>query len=205
MVEAPGFAPASAAVEVPMKPGLNIDPMSKSVLDRPEGYLKNVNIALPMILGKGASGYRVRLYVDYDVLIGKEWVEGRVEIPTAFALPESNDLAQVIYPVFARTPENHRIVAIHAQDVYSRTLVEIGYVKYGSTKIIFNRVVVHLVQLDRNLFGYYISTHTAHDPRSVRLDEPAFYPVVSGFGAIGAYTLDSLVHLLPENFPFSRY
>lgn len=204
-VEVAGFEPASGSIVVPMKPVLGDDPLSMSVMDRPEGFLKNVDIAFPVILGKGTSGYRVRLYVDYDVLKGSEWVEERVEIPTAFALPENNDLSQVLYPIFARTPENRRAMAIHGLDVYSRTLVEIAYVKHGSTKIIFNRVVVQLVQLDQNLYGYYISTHARHDPHSIRLDEPAFFAVAGGVGVIGAYTLDSLVHILPENFPFDHY
>ncbi|MDP2884220.1 MAG: DUF4249 family protein [Ignavibacteria bacterium] len=204
-VEAAGFEPASGSIVVPMKPYLDIDPMSRSVLDRPGGYIRDVNIVLPMILGKGAFGYRVRLYVDYEVLKGSEWIEERVEIPSAFALAGSSDLSYVVYPKFTRSPSNNRAVGVHNHDVYSRTLVEVAYMKYGSTKIVFNRIVVQLIQLDRNLFGYYISTHTQYDPHSIRLDEPAFFPVAGGFGAIGAYTLDSLVHILPESFPYSRY
>lgn len=204
-VEVAGFEPASGSIVVPMKPLLYIDPFSIAIVDRPGGDRKEASIQLPIILGKGAFGYRARLYVDYEVLKGSEWIEERVEIPSAFALANNSDLSYLIYPRFTRSPSNNRAVGVHEQDVYSRTLVEIAYVKYGSTKIIFNRVVVQLIQLDRNLFGYYISTHTQYDPHSIRLDEPAFFPVSGGFGAIGAYTLDSLVHVLPEDFPYSRY
>ncbi len=37
-----------------------------------------------------------------------------------------------------------------------------------------------------------------------RLDEPLFSNVSGGFGIFGAYTLDSLVHLLPENFRYNN-
>src|SRR3990172_8771843 len=104
-----------------------------------------------MILGKWAYGYRVRLFVDYEVLKESEWVEERVEIPSAFALASISDLSYIIYPKFTRSPSNNRAVGVHNHDVYSRTLVGIAYVKYASTKIVFNRIVVQLVQLDRNL------------------------------------------------------
>jgi len=204
-VEVAGFESASGSIVIPMKPILDIDPLSKSVLDRPGGYEKDVRIYFSMILGKWAYGYRARLYVDYEVLKGTEWIEERVEIPNAFAVAGISDLSYVIYPKLTRSPSTNRAVGVHSHNVYSQTLLDVAYRKYGSTKIIFNRIVVQLIQLERNLFSYYISTHAEYDPHSVRLDEPALFPVAGGVGAIGAYTLDSLVHLLPENFPFSRY
>ena len=89
--------------------------------------------------------------------------------------------------------------------MYSRTLTEVAYIKYGSTKIVFNRVVVQLLQVDRNLYGYYMTTHTYGDPHSIRLDEPVFSGVSGGVGVIGSYTLDSLVHILPENFSYDHF
>ncbi len=83
--------------------------------------------------------------------------------------------------------------------------MQIAYAKYGSTKIVFNRVVFQLLQVDQNLYGYYLTTHAYADPHSTRLDEPVFSGVAGGVGLIGAYTLDSLVHILPENCALDRY
>jgi hypothetical protein len=200
-----GSETASKSIVVPMKPALGIDAVSLAVVDRPGGYDKDASILLSMILGKGAYGYRARMYVDYEVLKGSEWVEERVEIPTAFASASRNDYSFVIYPQFTRSSSNNHASGNHKNDVYSRTLTEVAYVKYGSTKIVFNRVVVQLLQVDRNLYGYYMTTHTYGDPHSIRLDEPVFLGVTGGVGLMGAYTLDSLVHILPENFAYDHY
>ncbi|MCX6134334.1 MAG: DUF4249 family protein [Ignavibacteriales bacterium] len=204
-VEADGFGPVSESVLVPMKPALDIDPISQAVLDRPAKYEKDASIMLSTTLGYGAYGYRIRLFVDYEVLKGTEWVEERVEIPTAFTLPNSEDYSYVNYPNFTRSSANNRASGNHKNNVYSRTLIEVAYRKYGSTKIIFNRAVVQLLQADRNLYRYYLATHSYGDPHSIRLDEPIFSGVAGGVGVMGAYTLDSLVHILPENFAYSHY
>jgi hypothetical protein len=65
--------------------------------------------------------------------------------------------------------------------------------------------VYQLLQIDKNLYSYYLTTHSYNDPHSTRLDEPFFSDVVGGVGLVGAYTLDSLMHILPENFAFDRY
>lgn len=204
-IETYGFGTASKSIVVPMKPQLDIDANSLALLDRTREDRKDASILLSMTLGNGAYAYIARLYVDYEVLKGSEWVEERVEIPTAFALPNSDDYSYVIYPKITRSSSNNRIAGNHQNAVYSRTLVEVAYRKYGSTKIVFNRVVVQLLQVDRNLYGYYMTTHTYGDPHSIRLDEPVFSGVTGGVGVMGAYTLDSLVHILPENFAFDHY
>jgi hypothetical protein len=50
-----------------------------------------------------------------------------------------------------------------------------------------------------------MTTHTYGDPHSIRLDEPVYSGVTGGVGVMGAYTLDSLVHILPENFAYDHY
>ncbi|HTY35812.1 MAG TPA: hypothetical protein VMH23_01810, partial [Bacteroidota bacterium] len=96
-------------------------------------------------------------------------------------------------------------VGNHLNSVYSRALIEIAYNKYGNTKIVFNRVVYQLLQADENVYAYYMTMHSYDDPHSTRLDEPFISSVQGGVGLVGAYTLDSLVHILPENFVFDRY
>ena len=60
------------------------------------------------------------------------------------------------------------------------------------------------MQVERNLYAYFRVAHAYNDPHSTRLDEPLFSNAVGGVGGIGAYTVDSLVHILPENFVENR-
>lgn len=49
-----------------------------------------------------------------------------------------------------------------------------------------------------HLFHYYSSTHADQDPHSIRLDQPLVSTLSGALGMVGAYSLDSLVTLLPE-------
>jgi hypothetical protein len=204
-VEANGFGPASELLVVPTKPLLDIDASSVSVIDYPGSHEKGASILFPIVFGNTAYGYRGRMFVDYEVLKDGEWVAERVEIPTAFASSGGDDYRYLIYPQITRKTSNNHAVGNHLNGVYSRTLVEVAYNEYGNTKIVFNRVVYQLLQVDQNLYSYYMTMHSYADPHSTRLDEPVFSGVVGGVGLIGSYTLDSLVHILPENFAFDRY
>jgi hypothetical protein len=204
-VEATGVGTASELVIIPSMPLLGVDASSMLIMDYPGSHEKNASILFPIVLGNGAYGYRGRMFVDYEVLKDGEWVEERVEIPTAFASSGSDDYRYLIYPQIAHRTLNNHAVGNHLNGVYSRTLIEVAYNKYGNTRIVFNRVVYQLLQVDQNLYGYYLTTHSYNDPHSTRLDEPVFSGVAGGVGLIGAYTLDSLVHILPENFAFDRY
>ncbi len=204
-VETNGFGTALEKVVVPAKSYLGIDATSIAVIDQPDGYKKDVSILFPIILGGGAYGYRGRMFVDYEVLKDGEWVEERVEIPTQFAASGTDDYRYLIYPQITHTTSNNHAVGIHMNGVYLATLVNVAYTKYPATKIVFNRIVFQLLQVDQNLYSYYLTTHSYNDPHSTRLDEPSFSGVVGGVGLVGAYTLDSLVHILPENFAFDRY
>jgi hypothetical protein len=203
-VEANGVGTASESIVVPAKPVVGIDISSIAVIDFPEERQKDVSILFPISLGGGTYGYMGRMFVDYEVLKDGEWITERVEIPMSGSWG-SDDIRYVVYPRLLRKTFNNHAVGMHMNGVYWRTLVNVAYTKYGSTKIVFNRVVYQLLQVDQNLHSYYMTTHSYFDPHSTRLDEPLFSGIVGGVGVVGAYTLDSLVHILPEDFPFNRY
>jgi hypothetical protein len=204
-VEAIGIGSASEAIVIPTKPALDIDAASTAVVDQPGSHEKNDAILFPITLGAGAHGFIARMFVDYEVVKDGEWVEGRVEIPTSFAIAGSDNYAYVIYPQLRLKTSNNHAVGVFMNDVYTRTLIEIAFTKFKSMKIVFNRAVFRLLQVDKNLYNYYVTTHSFSDPHSTRLDEPAYWGIQGGVGVVGAYTLDSLVHILPENFAFDRY
>jgi hypothetical protein len=87
---------------------------------------------------------------------------------------------------------------------YIHAVVDAAYTKHLSSKIIFNRVVFQLLQIDQNSYNYIMITHSYHDPYSIRLDEPVLSNAAGGIGMVGCYTLDSVTHDLPENFVSNR-
>lgn len=202
-VQAPGYPAATAIATMPGKgfPGTALT--TPLVLDNPRGYEGNTNIVCNALLSTAAKGYIGRLFVDYDVLIGTGWIEGRLEIPLGFIDPKVPDLKYVKYPqLTSRTAD--RIAVIFENSVYNAVLQSLASGRYESNKLIFNRVVFQLLQADKNLFNYYNTTHAFRDAQSIRLDAPLFSNVSGGLGLVGAYTLDSLVHLLPENFIYNN-
>lgn len=202
-VQAPGFNVATATAITPGKgfPGTGVT--TPLILDNPGGYEENADIICNALLSTAAKGYVGRLFVDYDVLIETEWTEGRSEIPLAFIDPKVPDLKYVSYPQLTSRTANRMVVSFK-NNVYKAVLRSLASGKSKSNKLIFNRVVFQLLQADKNLFNYYNTTHAFRDVQSIRLDEPLFSNVSGGFGVVGAYTLDSLVHLLPEDFIYNN-
>ncbi|HTY35504.1 MAG TPA: DUF4249 family protein, partial [Bacteroidota bacterium] len=202
-VQAAGYSNANASAIVPSRGYPGTAATTYVYFDNPGAYPDDVDLLCNALLGANSKGFVGRLFVDYDVLIGTEWTEGRIEVPLAFADPKVPDLNFVTYPQFtSRTAD--RMVLSFKNGVYKSVLTSLASGKYKSNKLIFNRVVFQLLQADKNLFDYYNTTHAFRDAASTRLDEPLFSNVSGGSGIVGAYTLDSLVHLLPENFPYNN-
>ena len=202
-VQADGFPSATATTAIPGKgfPGTAIT--AYLLLDNPGGYEDNADIIYNGLLSSVTKGYIGRLFVDYEVLIGNEWTEGRVEVPMAFDDPKIPNLDFVGYPqLMSRTAD--RMIVSFKNGVYKAILNSVASGRYKSNKLVFDRVVFQFLQTDKNLFNYYNTTHAFRDAGSTRLDEPLFSNVSGGSGIVGAYTLDSLVHILPETFPYNN-
>ncbi len=191
---------ASASVLVPTKPSVSAEAVGLVLLDRPDDFDDEATISFTIVLSSSARGYRGRMFADYDVLKGTEWVQERAEVPLSFYGPLSKDLRYATYPELTVRPSRNQTSVVFGKPLYKAVLTHIADEKYKSHKLIFKWVVFQFMQVDKNLFNYYNTVHYYRDPHSMRLDEPAFSNVSNGYGLVGAYTLDSLVHLLPENF-----
>jgi hypothetical protein len=202
-VQTAEFGLTTGSVTVPYKPQISLDPASYYVLDYPTKSQTDAEILFPLIIGAGAKGFIGRLIVSYDVLKDGEWVEEKGEIPVVYTYAGLRDFRYVTYGHLTACPVNNRTAGLYSNDLYSKTLAGISD-KNGSTKVVFKWIVFQLLQLDPHLYGYYYVSHAYDDPHSIRLDEPMYSSVTGGLGFVGAYTLDSLVHLLPENFAFNR-
>ena len=193
----PRLGTVSASARVPYKPTMELGYPSNNILRDPRAYSDTGNIVFPV--GLTGIAFLGRMLVDYEVLIDGEWTPERVEIPAGFQ-SDVHDYTHVVYPKLVK-PAYWRTVEVFKNELYQKTLADIAYRKYLTNKIIFDRVVFQVLQVDSSLYRYI---NPNDDPRSIRLDQPTFSNVKGGLGLVGAYAVDSLVYLLPENFSFNH-
>ena len=194
----PRLGTVASTVRVPYKPTLEVGYPSNNILSYPSSYSDTGNIVFKVTLGEIA--FIGRMFVDYEVLVNGEWTSERVEIPERYQSSEVDDYAYVVYPKLVK-PSSWYTVEVFKNKLYQMALTDIAYKKYRTNRIIFDRVVFKVLQVDPNLYRYM---NPNDDPHSIRLDEPTFSNVKGGLGLVGAYSVDSLIHLLPENFPFNH-
>ena len=195
----------AGTVLVPFKPGLSLNPSSYIVLDDPLHSASDANILFPIVCGTNAKAFIGRLFVYYDVLRDGIWTEERTEIPVGYKFSGTNDLKYAAYGSLTSRSSNGFATALYKNALYNQMLAEVAYIRNTGLKIVFNRVVFVLLQLDPNLYNYYLTAHANNDPHSIRLDEPSYSNIPKGQGVVGAYTLDSLIHVLPEGFGYDKY
>ena len=198
-VASPTVGQASGLINVPSQARVTISTETQRVLDFPNKYLPGEAIEFLIEFPKTSKGYIARFFAWYDVLKGKEWVEEAVEIPIFSYDPAPFMLEKPVYPRMAEIPSNSQKAIIYRNGYY-KAAINIVNERYRTTQIYFKWIAVVVLQADENLYKYYVSTHSEQDPYSIRLDEPMFSGVTGGTGLIGAYTLDSLVYLLPYDF-----
>ncbi len=196
---------ASGSVEIPGRPLLQRPNSTWNVLYAPFSYSPEAPITYYVTPSDTAKGYVGRLYIDYDVLKGTEWVSERVELPLSSADSVSYGLHDAVYPTFTSSITGIRFGVTYRNGYLQSIIRDITTVRYPSNKLIYIRVVFLLLQIDANLYSYYAATQVDRDPRSIRLDQP-LYPKLNGgaYGMFGGYTLDSLVDVLPEDFSGNR-
>lgn len=197
-VRSPRFDNASTAIVVPGRPTVVMTPLSSQILQFPSSYKDSTEIIFTIDLGVGAKGWIGRLFVYYNILKEGKWVEERAPVPIDYIFPKL--FTRVVYGELTRAGYNNRSATVYRNDKYSRTIIQVAYEKYPNSKITFTRAVFELVQVEENLYNYYEVAHGYSDPYSVRLDEPLYTNLVGGVGVVGAYTLDSLVQMLPDYF-----
>ncbi len=169
------------------------------VLGEPDKHSQDAPIIFTAQVSGDAMAYVARLFLYYDVLKGGAWVEERAEIPVRSADSSSYSLDFPFYPRLALCPSTGRI-GLQYRNGYYKAIINRLNEQYRTTKLIFKWTTLTVLQADRNLFHYYNSTHPDLDPHSIRLDQPLISTVSGGLGMVGAYSLDSLVTLLPERF-----
>jgi hypothetical protein len=199
VVRSASYGQAIASIIVPDGAKISFGEGSQNVVDRPDKSLQAAPILFLIQLSSNAKGYLTRFLLYYDVLKGSQWVEERVEIPTTSADSSNFSLNIPVYPQIIVAPGTSQI-GLFYKNGYYKAIVNVVNEQYKNTKVIFKWATMVVLQADRNLYDYYSVTHAGRDPFSIRLDEPMISYVNGGIGMAGAYSLDSLVEILPEKF-----
>jgi hypothetical protein len=198
IIQSPSEGQINATTTVPDKALINVT-TALQILDRPDRSIQDARIVFVVQLSKATKGYLPRLYLYYDVLKDNEWVEERAEIPITSADSSSYSLNVPQYPKMVAAPNTSQVGVTYLNGYYKAIINKLN-AKYEPTRLIFKWATIVILQADQNLFKYYTGAHGTEDPYSIRLDEPLFSTVQGGLGMVGAYSLDSLVNILPENF-----
>lgn len=197
---------AYSTVVMPTAPTLHIAYPASVVFQNPISHGPGELIQFSAQLSSLAKGYVARLYIYYDVLKGSEWVEERIELPLGSwkTDPDYYGLDMLYYPQVTASPTTGLFNSTYKNGFLQSIIKQLTTVQYLNNRIVYKWVVFVVFQADPNLFDYYTSIQEYRDPRSIRLDEPTYSRVNGGLGFAGAYTLDSLLFVLPENFPGNR-
>lgn len=202
IVQSPTFGTAFATVVVPEKTAISISAVGQSTLYFPDRHGPDAIIQYQANVSHYAKGYVGRLFIDYDVLKGTQWVEERIEVPIVSGAGEEKryTLEAAVYPRLTPKPSTTQTGFVFRNGYYNAMVNHLRSTVYPQRRITFNRVVFQLLQVEENLYLYYNLVGAYEDPRSIRLDAPSHSNIDGGIGLVGAYSLDSLVQILPENF-----
>jgi hypothetical protein len=188
---------AATSVVMPGRPTLEMGAGTYFVLMHPREYASDRSIEFLVKLSDLAKGYVARLFVDFDVLVGVDWVRDRVQMPISSADTNAYSIKYPTYPHLNECASSNQF-AVSFKTGYLKSIIDNSRVRYPANLVVYRQVVVQLLQADPNLYSYYVAAQVDRDPYSIRLDQP-LYPKISGgsYGMVGGYTLDSLVFVVP--------
>lgn len=171
------------------------------ILDAPDEYRGNAEIQFVGYPGKGTRTAVLRLYVDYSVQKGTMMVEERMEVPYDFQDTTSN-IALALYPGL----ESFTLGSVrktYLNRAYWAALIDV-FVRYPGALLKFHHAVFFLLQGEEQFYKYYSVVNGFRDAFSIRTDQPSYSNINGGLGIFAGYSVDSLVHKLPEDFYFNR-
>lgn len=129
-----------------------------------------------------------RIFVSYIVQTVTGWREEQAEVEVQPAPRTGGATFAVVY--CARYRLTSTIAGVSA--------------KYAGNRLIFKRVVFHLLEMDENWFKYYNMVRRAQDSVTTRFDLPDYTNFSRGHGLFGACTVDSLIHSFPNDFVYNH-
>lgn len=178
----------SAKVTVPGRG--QVDANNGFILKAPEKYTDDISAKVR--LSSVTQGYLLRLYVEFDAVVGSRTVHIRTEVPKA--IRSSVGMSTVYdYPMLIRRITDQVVVfeiVYFSLDAYKSFLLD-QRTLYGEIKLTSATFI--LTQVESNLYKYYNLSNGYLDAFSIRSDLPDYSNINGGFGLFGAMRDDSVV------------
>jgi hypothetical protein len=175
---------ATALVYVPSHGFLFVN-TPKSLTD-PRSALDDISVTLG--ISPWARGYLVRLFINFDVMVGQNWEHRKVEVPSfgdSLMTPGAYG-----YPTLTIGPSGSTSTVVFRREAYLGILKQQIERPYGSSFTLTTATFV-LTQVDQNLFNYYNTVNGYQDLYTIRLDQLDFTNINRGVGLFGAMVEDS--------------
>jgi hypothetical protein len=196
LVNCIGRGTAEASLTIPDRPFMSIYP-GELVLQSPSSFDPRSRFSLKTTLSPFAKGSLCQLFIDYHVLEGSVWKDGRVEVPYEINL-DTLDIWDATYPKLTRVTGNATGVSFKVW-TYTRMLQKI-YQRFEGKKLAMTRAVLRVFQCEQAYYDYVNTVNGFKDNFSIRTDQPEYTNIKGGAGVFGAYTVDSLVYPLPTDW-----
>jgi hypothetical protein len=179
-------------VSVPAKP-TRLEIINRGILDDPPDANTPTGIYFSALLNPTAKGFSCKMFIEYAVTTAAGSKTQQVEVM---------DNVYTITPLISRN-QNNSAWLMRNRNAYVFALSSVLNKNRGQ-QVVFKRVIFRLLQFEQNMYDYYSIVHSFQDPFSIRFDEPDYTNLSNGYGLFGAYSLDSLVHIYPDDFAFNR-
>ncbi len=142
---------ASAIVTVPGRGTIVAN--NAYVLKSPDKYTEDINATI--YVTPPAFGYLVRIYLDYDVLVGQAWTHVRSEVPSSVAQVSGSDI-QFGYPTLMRRMTNVQQQSMNVGFPLSAYTAFFGTLtgQYGLSGVRVTSATFILTQVEENLYKY---------------------------------------------------
>jgi len=169
-----------------------------AILDDPDNYkIPAGYVGAFTRFWQSTKAYSYQIVIEYLVLTASGWKTESIEVP----FWASFDFQSAGYPSLYSS----YIYAggAYSKAIYVSTLQQVIR-QHAGVKLTFKRIVFRFLQVDQNWYDYYNTVRKFQDIFSIRLDEPDFTNLSNGYGLFGAFTVDSLEHTYPPEFPYNR-
>ena len=175
---------ATALVYVPSHGFIFVN--TPSSLTDPRSAVEDISVTLG--ISPWARGYLLRLFINFDVMVGQNWEHRIVEVPSfgdSLLTPGAFG-----YPTLTIQSSGSAATVLFSRDAYLGVLKQQIERPYGNSFRLTTATFV-LTQVDQNLFNYYNFVNGYQDMYSIKLDQPNFTNITRGVGIFGAMVEDS--------------
>jgi len=195
-IVSPTYGVVTSSIVMPTKPVITIAP-GTLILDQPDQFGASAFFYFVATISLSTKGYLGQVFIDYQVRVDSTWRDERTEVPY-HVIADTLGKFYAVYPTLKRTLTTLANVGFRKIH-YVKAIAKV-HERYPHHSIVFKRVVFRLMQCEANLYDYFNTVNGFRDPHSIRLDMPAFSNISGATGIFGAYALDSVTHILPDDF-----